>query len=215
MMEVNDRVLHGFRLVRSFELYGRPPVYPSWTHFNRVTKGLKRVALTTQLIVDASYCGVMSVPTWSVRSGQEEKRTLVCPAGGRARMIEIVQELKMLHSDGEWHWCSKGSSLLSLDALLTWLLMRTWYEPERIVRLRPPAVPNPDAWVAEDIPPHDPAWKPTPLPEDDPERYYNYVNRIQTAPVEDAGFSVTYNLTDETDDMETVSLSSDPSLIDD
>jgi len=208
-MEATDRVLHGFRLLRSYELYNLPPVFPSWTHFLRVTKGLKRVALMTQLLVDGSYSGVMTVPTWSVRSGQEEKRTMVCPGGGRARMLEMVQELKDHRAHGEWSWGSRGSTLLSLDAIMMWLLMRTWYEPVRVVKLRPPTRPDPDAWVSEDIAPHARGWKPTPLPADDPARYANYVNRINAAPVEELGYAVTYAYDDEDmDDMETVSLAS-------
>ena len=84
--------------------------------------------------------------------------------------------------------------MMSLDALHTWVLHRSWYEPVKKVkrRVRPPA--DPDAWVSAGIPPKVPGWRPCPLPEDDPAIYAGFLDRMDP-PID-------------MDDAETVSLSS-------
>mgnify|MGYP003645244598 CR=1 FL=1 len=198
-LEINDRVLHGFRLMRSYELYGTPPVFPSWTYFCKVNHGVKRVALVSQLLVDASYSGMMTTDTWSVLTGSVVERTFICPAGGRAHMIEMLQDLLDLQGDGEWAWGSRGSTLVSVRAAMTWLLYRTWDDPVRIVKVRRKVKVDPDAWVSAGTA-HlkgTPGWKVEPLPEDDPSRYYGYLDRINAAPVETIGMPVKYLDSDE------------------
>ena len=154
------KVLHGYRLVQTFVELGRFPTYPSFTLFRKF-QNRSFAAIRRNLARTSSYHGLILV-------GDS-----VMTAGGRSEYM--IETMNMLSAAGTSDWGWGRYARTSLHALLTYLLMRTWYDviPSRIPLKDPNPVIEPKG-----IPPHDPKW--VPRPGDDPTDYASFLDRIVT-----------------------------------